>query len=266
MLKSRILLLSLCLVGLLLACSFQATAQVTSPLPNKPRLTVIPHIAFGGSVQGGYQTNMGILNLATGQNGVIVNVISQSGQLVSAGQEQMLPPRAMQTLNYGEGSRWQGGLTVQWLAIGSDGPIGAAAIFDFMAPGTTRDEVVNMVGVLPTTPGTSFVAPFLYERETAQEVILVEGLALANVSGSTNTITLTLFDENGTGVASETLTPLQPYNQTAFTISELTSVSSFLTGRNSFFGSFSITGTQQFAPLIVGNRGSRLFSLPLLPQ
>lgn len=239
-----------------------AQAQVTSPLPTKPVLTLVPHFVSGGN----FVTRVQINNLSASPNGVVINTVNQNGQLATAGQEQVLAANAGLQTSTGEANR-TAPLSVQWLAIGSDGAISASVLFDCCAAGTT---VSSAVGVLPQTPATSFKAPLLFQQGDATTPLLTEGLALANRSDQTNNLTLTLFNSDGTQAASDTLT-LAPFNQTAFdpfftTPSPTPNIRAFLATQTTYFGTLTITGTQLFAPVYVGNLGGRLFSLPLTGQ
>lgn len=226
----------------------------TSGLPSASNLTLIPHFVIGG----GYVTRVFVKNLAGSSNGLTMQFMNQNGTTAST---ETITLAAGQTIERTSGEENRSVTPViRWIAIGSDQPISASALFDCCASGTA---LMSAVGVLAQTPGTSFLAPFLFQLETASQPVLVEGLGIANSSPSGNTVTVRLADQFGTELASDTLDPIPPLGQTAFTVSELPNIRRILQGRNDFLGLISVSGTQPFAPVIVGNLGGRLFSLPL---
>jgi hypothetical protein len=216
----------------------------------------MPHSAFGG----GYITRRYITNLSTtATNAVTINRIGTTGTLVES-TSVTLQPRAT-LLSADSESLRTSPLTTEWYAIGSERSIAAAVLFDCCASGP---DVISAVGVLPQAPGTSFTAPFHYQQQTSTQPILVKGMAVANRTEFSNTITVTISDQNGTVASTDTLAPLGAYGQTAFTVSDLPNARAYLQGRDSFVGTLVIGGTGQFSPLYVGNLGGRLFSLPLV--
>ena len=245
--------------------SSQPPAQVTSPLPNKPVITLIAHLVTGGTASGGFVTRVFVTNLSTGSNGVIINTVNQNGTLASAGQEQVLLGGGGLQTSTGEVNRFTNQL-VQWLAIGSDTPITASVLFDFRFATSAASETVSAVGVLPQAPGTTFKAPFVFQRQTTDQPVLAQGLGIANRASSANTVTVQMLDQNGTQVSSDTLPQIPAFGQTAVVISDLANATTALQGQNTFFGSIVVTGTQQFAPVFVGNLGGRLFSASLIAQ
>lgn len=236
----------------------RAVAPPPSPIPTATNLTFIPHSAFGG----GFITRRYITNLSTtATNAVTINRIGTNGTLVESTSVTLQPLATL--LSADSESQRTSSLTTEWYAIGSERSIAAAVLFDCCASGT---DVISAVGVLPQAPGTSFTAPFHYQQQTSTQPILVEGMAVANRTELSNTITVTIRDQNGTVASTDTLTPLGAYGQTAFTVSDLPNARAYLQGRDSFVGTLVISGTGQFSPLYVGNLGGRLFSLPLLPS
>lgn len=232
----------------------------SAALPSLTNLTIIPHFAIGG----GFVTRVFVRNLSTSSNNVIVQYMNQNGTVSTnppSSQLQMSPGQVVEFTS-GESNR-SSALKVQWIAIGSDQTLQASVLFDCCAADTTTQTV----GVLPQNPATTFSTPFIFQRQTSSQPILVYGLAVANRSESqANTITVTLRDQNNTQVSQDTVTISAALGQTAFTPSDLTNAAAFLQGRNSFLGSMVITGTQQFSAVVVGNLGTRFFSLPLTPQ
>lgn len=249
--------------------STQPPAQVTSPLPSKPVITIIPHLVTGGNASGGFVTRVFVNNLSTGSNGVIINIVNQNGTLATAGQEQVLLGGGSLQFSTDEANRFSN-QSIQWVAIGSDGPILASVVFDFRFATSPATDAVQVVGVPAQAPGTSFTAPFIFQQETSAQPALVEGLAIANQSSSSNTLTIQLLDRDGTRLSTDTLT-LSAFEQKAFVPSDpptspLPNLLAQLQGRTAFLGSLVITGTQSFAPVYVGALGPRLFSLPLTGQ
>lgn len=229
----------------------------TAVIPSTTNLTLIPHSAFGG----GYITRRYFTNLSTtSSNALTINRISTSGSLVESSQVTLQPGATLLRAD-SESQRTQTQTpSVEWYAIGSERPISTSVLFDCCASGS---EVISAVGVLPSSPGTSFTAPFHFQRQTSTQPILVMGMAVANRTEFSNTITVRIKDESGNQVSSDALTAFGAYGQTAFTVSDLPNLSAFLQGKDSFVGTLVISGTGQFIPLYVGNLGGRLFSLPL---
>lgn len=237
---------------------FHLTLQTEGgPIPTGDRQTFIPHSAFGG----GFLTRRFFTNLTNTTNALTINRISQSGGLLES-TTTPLQPNATALIADTEQQRSQP-LTTQWLAIASQGAISASVLFDCCATGS---QVTSAVGVLAQAAGTSFMAPFVFQRETSSQPLLLEGLAVANRSAAANTVTVQFLDAAGNQLSTDTLAPILAFGQAAFTVSELPGVSAQLQGRDTFLGSLVITGTQSFAPIYVGNLGGRLFSLPLMPS
>lgn len=249
-----------------------AQAQTTSPFPSKPVLTFLPHFATGAP---GFVTRVFVTNVSNSSNGVVVNFINQSGQLATQRAEQILAPGAGFQIPPDEANRNASPISVEWLAIGSDGPISASDLFDCCAA-TSTIQTVGVLGQLQVTnPPLTFKAPFAFQNDdrtlNPNLPVLTEGIAIANLTSQSNTITLTLLDGNGTQVAQDQFT-LDVFNQRAFSPPDLSpnslipTISNFLKNQGTFFGSLRITGTQAFAPVYVGNLGTRLFTLPLTGQ
>lgn len=230
--------------------------EQAAALPALASLSVIPQFVAGGS----FVTRLFVRNPASGNNNLVVQFMNQRGEVASTVPQMTLAPGQIYTLSTGEESRATVQST-QWAALGSDTPVSASALFDCCATGS---DVTSAVGVLAQAPGTSFMAPFVFQREgVTGQPVLVQGLGIANRAESATTVTVRLLSETGTQVASDTLEPIPGLGQTAFTVSELPNIKTFLQGRNTYLGSLTITSTQPFAPVIVGNLGGRLFSLPL---
>lgn len=239
-----------------LAFNLRFEGSDAPPIPPANFLTFIPHSAYGG----GFLTRMFIENLGISNNAVTINRIHPLGVVIDQ-TTASLQPFATLAIENADSQRAQA-LTVRWIVIGSQAPISASALFDCCASGT---QVTSAVGVLAQTPGTSFTAPFIFQRETTGQPLLVEGLAIANRSATANTVSVQLVDGAGNQMSSDILPSIPAFGQTALTVSDLPGVSAQLQGRDSFLGSLAITGTQSFAPVYVGNLGGRLFSLPLTP-
>lgn len=257
MFKLRLLVVAVALFPVLLL-----EAQVPSPLPDKPVLTLIPHVVTGGDASGGYVTRVFVTNLSTGSNAVVTTHINQNGTLALGGNQFTLAGGGTLDFSTAEADRFTNQL-VQWIAIGSDAAVSATVLFDFRFSTSAQNETVSAVGVLPQAPGTAFTAPFVFQRQTAIQPVLAQGLAVANSSSSTNRVTVRVVDQDGVQRSSDTLADLQPFGQAAYVISDLPNASAALQNAPAFIGSVVVTGTQPFAPLFVGNLGGRLFSASL---
>lgn len=216
---------------------------------------IIPHFVTGG----GYVTRVFVKNLGNAENKVSLVLVNQDGTV--AGTETVrLSPKQIVERTSGEAAR-SAPSSIQWMGIFATQPILAAALFDCCAAG---NQVTSAVGVLAQDPGISFSAPFVFQRNGIPDLpAFVQGLAIANRSNRGNTVTIQLLDQAGTPVSSDTLAALPASGQTALMVSTLPNVSDFLTGKDTFLGSLVISSAQPFVPIVVGNLGGRLLSLPV---
>jgi hypothetical protein len=250
------------LAGLFLAvavcCGFQsALAQSGSPIPAGAVQTIIPHSAYGA----GWITRLFVANLTNSANTVTINRIDQSGNILNSttatlaagGTEEMSDPESNRALP----------LTINWFAIGSEGPVTASVLFDFQgAAGAPPANYNTALGALASSPVTSFTA---LARVTSPGGDL--GLALANLNNASNTVTIKLYDEGGNLVAQDSVT-LGPFAQTAFDLTQDAAFKNILASTNEFVGTLEVTtsdATKPVAALVVGANLNQLFSLPVTP-
>jgi hypothetical protein len=177
-------------------------------VPNTPFVAIVPHFVKGG----GFVTKVTITNLSVSSNTLSINTIDQAGTLLEAGNVGLAGSGSMRIVT-SESDRF-GPTTIRWIAIGSQAPISVNVFFEISLSGGPPN-IVNTVGFNDPPQLTEFTLPVEFEPKPANATIgRTVGLALANVSGATNTVTMKLMDPNGATVGTKTLT-IGPYSQTA---------------------------------------------------
>jgi len=244
-------------LAMAMGCVFQAAwAQSGSPIPAGAVQTIVPHSAYGG----GWITRLFVANLTNSANIVTINRIDQIGNIVTsttttlaaAGTLEMADPESNRTLP----------LTINWFAIGSQGPVTASVLFDFQGAAAVPPSSFNTaIGALASAQVTAFTA--VARVTTAGSTV---GLALANLNSTSNTLTIKLFDQGGNLAAQDSLT-LGPFAQTAFTLLQRTAFQNILQNKNVFDGTMEVStsgSTMPVASLVVGaNDQNQDFSLPV---
>ncbi|HZQ92256.1 MAG TPA: choice-of-anchor D domain-containing protein [Terriglobales bacterium] len=178
------------------------------PVPTTPFVAIVPHIVKGG----GFVTKITIVNLSVNNNTLSINTIDQSGTLLEASNVGLAGSGSMRIVT-SEQERF-GPTIIRWMAIGSQAPIAVNVFFE-ISLGGGPPAIVNTVGFNDPPQLTEFTLPVEFEPKPANANIgRTVGLALANVSGQTNTVTMKLVDPNGATVAARTLT-IGAYSQTA---------------------------------------------------
>lgn len=230
-------------------------ADEATVIPEGNFLYAIPHTASGG----GFLTRLFISNLANDANALSINRIDQSGMVVESSTTTLEPAGTLMIADR-EAQRSQE-LTIHWFVISSEHPIAASVLFDFDSAALNAEENFRTaVGALATGPLTVFTLPV---RVATVEVTV--GLALANLNGNSNQITLVLHDSGGAAVALDTLT-LAPFAQAAFSLQEREAFRDAVLGAEEFVGSLAVITTEPTEPvaaLVVGNNLRQLFSLPV---
>jgi hypothetical protein len=238
------------------ALTFKITAAASTPIPGGAVQTIVPHSAFGG----GWITRLFVANLTNAPNAVTINRIDQSGNVI-ASDTTTLGPTAMVLLADDESLRGLP-LTINWFAIGSKAPVIASVLFDFQ--GAVAPTPVNFntaVGALASPAVSSFTA---LARVTSPGGDL--GLALANLSNTSNKVTIKLYDEGGNLVAQDSVI-LGAYSQTAFDLTQDAAFSNILQSTDEFVGTLMATTSDPTKPvsaLVVGANLNQLFSLPVV--
>jgi IPT/TIG domain len=238
------------------ALTFNITSAASTAVPAGQYVTYIPHSAYGG----GWITRLFVANLTNESNTVTINRMDQSGNVV-ASQALTLGPSAMIQMADSELTRSLP-LTINWFAIGSQGPVLASVLFDFQgAAAPTPLNYNTAIGALASPPLTAFTA---IARVTSPGGDL--GLALANLNNTSNTVTVRLYGQDGNLVAQDAVT-LGPFMQTAFDLTQDSAFMSILTGTNEFVGTLTATtsdATKPVSALVVGANKNQLFSLPVV--
>jgi hypothetical protein len=231
-------------------------AGSSSPIPFAAIQTIVPHSAYGA----GWISHLFVANLTNSANTVTINRIDQSGNIVNSststlaagGTEEMSDPESNRALP----------LTINWFAIGSQGPVIASVLFDFQgAAASTPANYNTAIGALASPPLAAFTA---IARVTSPGGDL--GLALANLNNASNTVTIKLYDEGGNLVAQDAVT-LGAYAQTAFDLTQAAAFKDILASTNEFVGTLTATTSDPTKPvsaLVVGANLNQLFSLPVV--
>jgi hypothetical protein len=233
------------------------TACAQSPLPAGAVQTIVPHSAYGG----GWVTRLLVANLTNAPNTLTINRLDQSGNIVhtttttlaAGATTEIADPESNRTLP----------LTINWFAIGSQGAVTASVLFDFQGAAAPVPQNYNTaIGALASPPLASFTA---VARISTQGGDL--GLALANLNGTSNTLTVRLFDQSGNQAGQDTVT-LGPYAQTAFDLTQRAAFQNILKNTNEFDGTMEVTTSDPSKPvaaLVVGANQNQVFALPVTP-
>ncbi len=167
----------------------------TPPLVAGRRL-VVPHI-FTGSFNGGYVTNLTIVNHSAVSNAVTVTYYDSTG--LQAGTAQYnIPASAALRIPGNEAGRFSTP-TERWAIITTAQDASVNTFFEVMNNATAR-QVINTIGFNNPAELTDFTIPVELEPATAQNGNRDRtiGLALVNANGATATVTLTLLKQDGT--------------------------------------------------------------------
>lgn len=184
----------------------------------KVRTGVLSHIAAGGS----WTSTITLVNTSLvtvpltvslrGGNGAPLPLplkVTQAGvaQHLAATSmiEATVQPKASLIISMGENL---GGLSVGWAEVLSPGPVSGYAIFRTVAAGQASEGTVPLQTQFPS----AMVLPF----ENVDGFVM--GVAMANLSGSTVTVTATVWDEAGNLLGTATLNPILGGGHTSFVL------------------------------------------------
>jgi hypothetical protein len=245
-------------IGMCLSSSLTFRITTTAPgasiLPSTPFTRIVPHYVTGEN----FVTKMTVANLSASQNPILVNFVSQAGSLLET-QTFVLAPAASIRVETPESARTVS--STRWVVVGSQFDVGINLFFELKNTGT--NQMVATVGFSDVPPVSSFVLPVELEpARPGDPAPRTVGLALANVSSSSNTITLSLKNAAGAVLATETL-PLGPFAQTAFNVESLASFRAALPAGN-FIGVVSVSATQPVSAIGVGDDFGPFFSIPIM--
>ncbi len=137
-----------------------------------------------------------------------------------------------------------------WARVTSTQPVGVTEVFQVISDG----QVTTQAGVLPSDPtsaSTLFVSIDGKGRST--------GIAIANTGQSTNTIALTLYNQNGTISATSSM-PLLPLTQVSRYVDELPGFERI----GPIEGSLGISGSSGFSVVTLLLDGKLLAAVPAL--
>ncbi len=167
----------------------------TPPLTGGTRV-VVPHI-FTGSFNGGYVTNLTLVNHTLSSNAVTVNYFDSSGLQVGS-TPYNIPAGAALRVPGNEAGRF-GAATERWAVVTGAGNFSVNSFFE-VQDNPTNHRVVNTIGFNNPPELTDFTIPVELEPASAQNNNRDRtiGIAFANANGSTANVTLTLLNADGT--------------------------------------------------------------------
>lgn len=211
----------------------------------------VAHFPFGG----GWSTTVMLANTGTKAATVDINFMTQGGNsasvpLTGAGdvssQQFTIQPNEVQVVSADASARNSGGLDVAWATVGASEPLNVFSLFDF---GPNFPAISGAVGAQSTAPATSFQFPISINGPQGFNA----GMAIANPSSKTATVTVTVFNGSGSkeGSFQETL---PANNQTIFTLTQKMSFGSSL-----FTGSVAVCSTEPIGLVTVGFEGGQAF-------
>jgi hypothetical protein len=245
--------------SLVLAAAIIGTAslvQAQSPLPATPLVQVIPHITMGA----GFVTKFSIVNQSSSTNAIVFNDIREDGTLINSTNANIAPNGTFRMATP-ESNRFTASES-HWALVGSQFPVGINLFFEFIQP-PGGGPIVNTVGFNDVPPKTSFTMPVEFEPGPPSGGIgRTLGLAVANVSNATNSITIKLFNSNAILLATVTKS-LPAFGKVAIDLTTEPSFQSALPNSN-FVGSITITSSGPSSVIGVGDDFGPFFSVPPL--
>lgn len=226
-------------------------------ITGRSRTIFIPHIVTGQ----GFVTKITLVNVSDSTNSVTVDFLDQSGSLLET-QNLTLAPRASQRFATTEAERFTSP-TTRWATVEAEEPAGVNLFFELVQPDSPR--IVTAVGFNDVSSISRFVLPVELEpARPGDPAPRTVGLALANPTTASNTVTLRLVDRSGTVLATETMT-LGPFAQTAFNVENLSSFRPAIPLGN-FLGVVTVSGTGPLSAIGVGDDFGPFFSIPIIPE
>jgi hypothetical protein len=225
-----------------------------TPAPTQPRLYYVPHVVSGG----GYVTKITVNNLSLGANTVVVNFVSQSGQLLASSSFGVAGSGTLR-LSTPEAQRF-GPSTTQWAIIGSQLPISTNTFFEFE---DGNHNVINAVGFNDAAAQTAFTVPVEFEPlHQGVNIGRTVGIAMANTSNQTANIVLTLLDSNGVVIGTKSVT-LAAFNQTTFDLATAAGFQSVLPSAN-VVGMLVVTSDHPLAAIALGDDFGPFYGTPVV--
>lgn len=235
-------------------------AVANSPIPTANYSYIVPHIVSGA----GFVTKSTIVNLSLAPNNVTVNTLSQSGQWLDSQSYTMTGSGNLrQTILTTAESQRFGPAQVKWAVVGSQSPLAINTFFEIGQSSSAGVTIINAVGFNDAPQGTEFTLPVELEPgPTPTAIGRTVGLAVANLSAQTNTVTLKLYDHQGALLGTRTV-PLTAFAQTAFDVGGPTGFSSVLPAGN-FVGTLVFTSTQPIGAIGVGDDFGPFSAIPVI--
>jgi sugar lactone lactonase YvrE len=178
------------------------------------------------------------LSLSTnfGRNSVFTFDIEKSGQT------------SLRTL--GEGNSIQ----VGWAKINASRPVGATEIFRFFGSDGNLLSAAGVLSADPTTTATIIVT------NSSSGPVKGTGIALANIGGSQNNLSLRAVNRDGILVAASGLS-LDPGHQLAMFVDQFPGMENL----TDFEGTLEISGSSPFSAVTIECEGSEMSVIPILP-
>ncbi|MDA2931483.1 hypothetical protein MYX84_16320 [Acidobacteria bacterium AH-259-O06] len=212
-----------------------------------------PHLADGG----GIVTIWYFTGLGAGPSEVTLELFQQDGNSL------ILQTDRGTDSTFSFSLEPAGQLSLRTLGVPIDPQVGWAKVTSSQAIGTTEvfqilgssGQLISQAGVLPTS--TTALATLLVTIDAKGRNT---GVAVANTGFSTNPLTFTLFNQDGSVAATSTMT-LAPQAQIARFISEIAGFE----GIGAVEGSLGISGLSRFSVVTLLLEGLELSTLPVLP-
>lgn len=237
-------------VEVLAGDSKQFNLVLSSALPPKPFLALVPHIVGGGS----FETTVMIVNLSEAANNLTINFLGQDGNLINF-QNLVLPSKGRIDLKTPASQRF-GPPVVQWAAIGSDARVAVTVFFEVKP--SPQSAPSTAVGFPIQEPALEFALPL--DFKDGSPIPLTAGLAFANASNGTNDLTLLFLEANGAVFTIDNLR-LPPFGQRALLVTDFPNFASRIASRREFRGTLVVRATQPTAFIAVGDDFGPFFAI-----
>jgi sugar lactone lactonase YvrE len=235
---------------------FNLTFTGSARLPSSTFVTMLPHMVNGA----GYITKLTVVNMSGAQNNVVINFLGQDGSIQST---QTILMQAGQTVRLAapESARNLTPQTNQWVTVGGDGRVAVNLFFEVEDGNGT---VINCIGFNDASSATAFTVPVEFEPKPANASIgRTVGVALANPSASSNTVTLTLLDQNGATLGTLPVT-LGAFGKTGIDLSSTTTGFGNVLPASNFIGTLTGTSPAPFSVIALGDDFGPFFATPSL--
>jgi hypothetical protein len=215
---------------------------------------VIPHIVSGT----GFVTKLTLIDMSGSSNALDVKFYDQSGNLLQD-QAVTLTPRGVARISTPEANRFAASQTT-WAVVTATN---AAAVNLFFELEDNFGRVINVLGFNDAPPATDFTIPVeFFSSPNGGNSGRTVGLALANTSDATATITATLVDQAGQAVATAPLS-LAKNTQAAVDVATLPAFKAALPPGN-FIGALIISASSPISAIALGDDFGPFYATPII--